>query len=95
MCYGKSVSTVAGASLETERTPKVIPYDGICAQANTTIASDATQRVEAFTDVDVNLSGKAAAVLGGPAEAATPTANGHAAPQVDRRPNECIFGLKV
>ncbi|CAL8462322.1 g1855 [Coccomyxa elongata] len=52
-------------------------------QANTTIASDATQRVEAFTDVDVNLSGKAAAVLGGPAEAASPTANGHAAPQAN------------
>jgi hypothetical protein len=50
-------------------------------QGNTTIASGATQRVEAFTDVDVNLSGKAAAVLGGPAEAAA-LANGHDTPQV-------------
>ena len=44
-------------------------------QANTVIASEASSRMEAFTDVEVNLSGEAART----AEPSTevPTANGH------------------
>ena len=45
---------------------------GDCLQANTVIASDASRRDDAFTDVDVNLSG--------PAVQAAPLENGHSAP---------------
>ena len=45
-------------------------------QANTVIASEASSRMEAFTDVEVNLSGEAAQSVG-PAAAGL-VANGHA-----------------
>lgn len=45
-------------------------------QGNTVIASEASSRMEAFTDVEVNLSGDAARTAD-PA-AASPLANGHA-----------------
>jgi hypothetical protein len=44
-------------------------------QANTVIASDASRRAEAFTDVDVNLSGQAARAF-----EPAPAQNGHAPP---------------
>ena len=44
-------------------------------QANTVIASEASSRMEAFTDVEVNLSGEAARTAEPSAE--VPTANGH------------------
>jgi hypothetical protein len=47
------------------------------AQANTAINSGATQRLEAFTDVDINLCGEAAASYD---PTSAPTVNGHAAP---------------
>lgn len=48
-------------------------------QANTAIKSEATQRAEAFTDLDVSLAGAAAARLG----AEGPATNGAAAPGSD------------
>ncbi len=45
-------------------------------QGNTVIASEASSRMEAFTDVEVNLSGDAARSVDPPAT--SPLANGHA-----------------
>lgn len=80
-------------------------------QANTTINSAATQRVEAFTDVDVNLSGAAASACApgapeGPPEgepaAATPngvhtpaTPNGLASRKKVGVPVESLKGLNL
>jgi len=55
------------------------------AQANTTIKSEATQRVEAFSDIDVNLAGAAAATFGAEG-AAGAAANGGAPPAGAARP---------
>jgi len=61
------------------------------AQANTTIKSEATQRVEAFSDIDVNLAGAAAATFGAEG-AAGAAANGGAPPAGAARPEGADAG---
>ena len=68
-------ATPAGQVLLTCTVRQLLLDHVACLQANTVIASDASRRAEAFTDVDVNLSGQAAQAF-----EPAPMQNGHALP---------------